>query len=184
MDAASGRFLSEDPVWGENLYPYAENNPVINIDPRGLYNEPMYGAGNVVETPKSNAKAPPKRIYNDPYSEEVFKKSLWNTIGDFTYTQSIIDYSNGKDITDENYIMETLTSSISDELIGEIGATLGMVVIPNLAVTFFTNVLEQIIEDIESIEDPRQRIKAYKWFIYNMTNNRAMQSLDYNLSGY
>lgn len=30
-----GRFLSEDPVWGTNLYPYCGNNPVSNIDPNG-----------------------------------------------------------------------------------------------------------------------------------------------------
>lgn len=30
-----GRFLSEDPVWQSNLYPYGENNPLVNIDPDG-----------------------------------------------------------------------------------------------------------------------------------------------------
>ncbi len=34
-DAASGRFLTEDPVWDLNLYGYAGNNPVMNIDPEG-----------------------------------------------------------------------------------------------------------------------------------------------------
>jgi hypothetical protein len=27
--------MSEDPVWGTNLYPYANNNPMTNIDYRG-----------------------------------------------------------------------------------------------------------------------------------------------------
>jgi len=36
----TGRFLSEDPVWSTNLYPYADNNPVNRIDPNGkLSNE-------------------------------------------------------------------------------------------------------------------------------------------------
>ena len=34
-DPTIGRFLSEDPVWALNLYPYADNNPVMGIDPKG-----------------------------------------------------------------------------------------------------------------------------------------------------
>jgi RHS repeat-associated protein len=34
-DSKIGRFLSEDPVWGVNLYGYAEGNPVIYNDPTG-----------------------------------------------------------------------------------------------------------------------------------------------------
>ena len=35
-DPTIGRFLSEDPIWSTTLYPYADNNPVMGIDPRGL----------------------------------------------------------------------------------------------------------------------------------------------------
>ena len=34
-DPTIGRFLSEDPIWSTNLYPYADNNPVMGIDPKG-----------------------------------------------------------------------------------------------------------------------------------------------------
>jgi RHS repeat-associated protein len=34
-DPEIGRFLSEDPIWSTNLYPYAGNNPVMNIDKDG-----------------------------------------------------------------------------------------------------------------------------------------------------
>ena len=35
-DPTIGRFLSEDPIWSTNLYPYVDNNPIIGIDPKGL----------------------------------------------------------------------------------------------------------------------------------------------------
>lgn len=34
-DPSIGRFLSEDPIWSTNLYPYADNNPIMGIDPMG-----------------------------------------------------------------------------------------------------------------------------------------------------
>jgi len=34
-DPTIGRFLSEDPIWSTNLYPYADNNPITGIDPKG-----------------------------------------------------------------------------------------------------------------------------------------------------
>ncbi|NBB20425.1 hypothetical protein GVN20_13750 [Runella sp. CRIBMP] len=42
-DPTTGRFVSEDPIWATNLYPYADNNPVMRTDASGLlsvvYNE-------------------------------------------------------------------------------------------------------------------------------------------------
>ena len=35
-DPTIGRFLSEDPIWSTNLYPYVDNNPIMSIDPKGL----------------------------------------------------------------------------------------------------------------------------------------------------
>lgn len=36
-DPTIGRFLSEDPIWSTNLYPYADNNPIMGVDPMGTY---------------------------------------------------------------------------------------------------------------------------------------------------
>ena len=59
-DPTIGRFLSEDPIWSTNLYPYVDNNPIIRIDPRGKSYEP---------------------IYEDPYSE--FKQLLVGRLPDY-----------------------------------------------------------------------------------------------------
>lgn len=34
-DAKLGRFLTQDPIWSTNLYPYSNNNPISNIDING-----------------------------------------------------------------------------------------------------------------------------------------------------
>jgi len=45
MDALTGRFISEDPIWHDNLFVYADNNPVKLIDKNGLDAE--FGQGSV-----------------------------------------------------------------------------------------------------------------------------------------
>lgn len=32
---STGRFISEDPIWHYNLFPYADNDPINRIDPKG-----------------------------------------------------------------------------------------------------------------------------------------------------
>lgn len=38
-DPSLGRFISEDPVWGTNLFEYANNSPITNIDINGAFIE-------------------------------------------------------------------------------------------------------------------------------------------------
>lgn len=49
-----GRFNSEDPVWGVNLYPYGGNNPGKWIDPNGQYITGIDGFGKFKENAPSN----------------------------------------------------------------------------------------------------------------------------------
>ena len=44
-DPTIGRFLSEDPIWSTNLYPYAENSPIMKNDPKG--EEAGFGEGGI-----------------------------------------------------------------------------------------------------------------------------------------
>jgi RHS repeat-associated protein len=38
-DPTIGRFLTEDPLWSTNRYPYGDNNPISRIDPTGMFAE-------------------------------------------------------------------------------------------------------------------------------------------------
>ena len=58
-----GRFLTEDPVWATNLYPYAGNNPVMNVDPSG---ETYIGIGT---SPSSLSYESQSFILIDAYNE-------------------------------------------------------------------------------------------------------------------
>lgn len=40
-DPEIGRFISEDPIWSTNLYPYANNNPIMAADPGGRLSNPF-----------------------------------------------------------------------------------------------------------------------------------------------
>ncbi len=43
-DAKLGRFLTQDPIWSTNLYPYAENNPISKSDINGEFWNYVVGA--------------------------------------------------------------------------------------------------------------------------------------------
>lgn len=53
-----GRFLTQDPVWSQNLYPYSGNNPISNIDRNGKWLETV---GDVASLASSGIT-----LYHDP----------------------------------------------------------------------------------------------------------------------
>ncbi len=80
-DPTIGRFLSEDPIWSTNLYPYADNNPVMGIDPMGtttndlLYN--LYAARTNYNTClKNHSDTQCRQAYDVDAAMAAYKKAI------------------------------------------------------------------------------------------------------------
>lgn len=105
-DPSIGRFISEDPIWHLNLYPYADNNPVMGIDPKGLKTE-LFGIGNHstympwaagnsstnksidhktlnVKTKTFNLFTPPQSFKTTPKMNVVIKNTQKNSYNNFS----------------------------------------------------------------------------------------------------
>lgn len=80
-----GRFLTEDPVWHTNLYPYADNNPVSRIDPLGT------------SSISTNDPSLSDMVYNTYYTyAEGVNDALKLTHSDFyNVSEEANNYSNG-----------------------------------------------------------------------------------------
>ena len=83
-DPTIGRFLSEDPIWSTNLYPYADNNPIMGIDPRGTYQLTIgetsstiynYVNGNIVEITKGASNVVNKGLTSGGKASSVVKET-------------------------------------------------------------------------------------------------------------
>ena len=81
-DCSIGRFLSEDPIWSTNLYPYADNNPIMGIDPLGNeFSEVAQSNSNMYS---SNGQSNGKNILNNEKLTNIQKEAkrrlcLWLT---------------------------------------------------------------------------------------------------------
>lgn len=132
FDPEIGRFISEDPIWDVNLYAYAGNNPLINIDPKGLDSmeddDPLLtgimsvagnvsGAGDVInytvayfEISKSQ-----KRIL-DSAKRDIDRLALEVVEGESTLDEAIDYLLNGRRMTFVDPIRKILGTDISESL--------------------------------------------------------------------
>lgn len=82
-DASIGRFLSEDPVWGTNLYGYTDNQPVNFIDPNGrnkwdwLFNSKYFKTLENLDELKGILDDVDDVIYNPEYSNAYYSKTYF-----------------------------------------------------------------------------------------------------------
>jgi hypothetical protein len=79
-DPTIGRFMSEDPVWSTNLYPYADNNPATMIDPDGKV---FFTAAVVVGLAVSEVWSVGKQVYKDASSGKYSTGNIWQNTDNF-----------------------------------------------------------------------------------------------------
>ena len=77
-DPTIGRFLSEDPIWSTNLYPYADNNPIMGIDPEGTWT--WTGTWEEIKKGTNYALKEGKALLNDGL--DVIANALYDAFGD------------------------------------------------------------------------------------------------------
>ena len=63
-DPEIGHFLSEDPIWSTNLYPYANNNPIMKFDPNGEWTQ-LVGFAGILFTAEEHA------LYGGPAWKDI-----------------------------------------------------------------------------------------------------------------
>lgn len=85
-DPTIGRFLSEDPIWSTNLYPYAENSPIIGIDPEGK--EAVIATVTIIGLAVSEVWSVGNEIYDDAVAGKYSTGSFWDS--SYNFTQSVL----------------------------------------------------------------------------------------------
>ena len=72
-DPTIGRFLSEDPIWSTNLYPYADNNPIMKIDANGRASvEPDENIEEWLEKALENIDDAPQPVDQDQLRKDMY----------------------------------------------------------------------------------------------------------------
>ncbi len=84
-DPTTGRFVSEDPIWALNLYPYADNNPITRIDPNGKDWKSFLNSLEVFEDWSVSITRESSKYYTNMIDRE-FSKSKPNMYVVYTYS--------------------------------------------------------------------------------------------------
>jgi RHS repeat-associated protein len=80
-DPTIGRFLSEDPIWALNLYPYADNNPIIFSDVDGNKKCQCVGyAKEYIGIPSNQSTVASAYLYKDYLKENYSYEEAFNDI--------------------------------------------------------------------------------------------------------
>jgi RHS repeat-associated protein len=112
-DPTIGRFLSEDPIWSTNLYPYADNNPVMGIDPEGTI--VLYDQNEVDRLAKEISRA--EEIYDIAFAaNDEYNMYKYSGYIDMKYEQLFAELSKPKLSTAREEPVFTVTSSSSPSL--------------------------------------------------------------------
>jgi RHS repeat-associated protein len=130
-DPAIGRFLSEDPIWSTNLYPYADNNPVMGIDPKGQEGEFIQALflfeEKILLKRTSNTVLRKDGLTNED-GIDIILKQTFSTTAKLTNNNvpgvSVLTnaaYSVGKDLGKTGYISDKTVVGVAKDVVSEIG---------------------------------------------------------------
>jgi len=112
-DMLIGRFLSEDPVWGTNLYEYAINNPLLHGDPDGRKAKRNVFKGFWEDVVVQTADVYSRQEYQDAY---VYTLSLGNLRADRVDENVALGQAMAKDLAAYVYPASKPMCGVVDEV--------------------------------------------------------------------